>query len=91
MQPAFAARCFVCDPRLGNTALDGIIDELFMALFSCPATIDLRNGFAIAVVGIGIDAREGADRAGRGPGAGRQAIGHANAFAAFNQGQDFPA
>ena len=83
-----AARDVVGDPRLGDAAPDGVVDELLVALLAGAAAIDLRDGPAVLVVVVGIDAGEGADTAGGGPGARAQAVGHADPLAPFDQGQD---
>src|ERR1700759_134747 len=60
-----------------------------MPLATRPAAIDLLELIAIRIEAVGIDAREGADAAARRPSAGAFAIGHRNAFAAFDQRPHF--
>ena len=88
VEPPSAARDVVGYPRLGDAAPDGVVDELLVALLAGAAAIDLRNGPAVLVVVVGIDAGEGADTAGGGPGARAQAVGHTDALAPFDYGQN---
>ena len=88
VEPTLAAGDVVGDPGLRDAAPDRVVDELLVTLLSRAPAIDLRHGTALLVVGIGVDAGEGADAAGGGPGAGTQAVGHADALAPFDQGQD---
>src|SRR3546814_5283627 len=51
--------------------------------------IDLRDDLSLGVVTVGIDRRNGADAARRGPGAARHMVGRRHALAAFDQRPDF--
>ena len=57
----------VRDLGLGDAALDAVIDQLLVALAAGAASVGLADDLAVLVVGIGVDARERADAAGRGP------------------------
>ena len=88
VETPLAARNLVRDTRLGDAAPDRVVDQLLVPLLAGAAAVGLRNRPAALVVVIGIDAGKGADTAGGGPGAGAQAVGHADALAALDQGQD---
>ena len=59
----------VGDPGLADAALDRVGDQLLVPLEPVAATEDQRDVVAVLVDRVGIDAGEGADPAGRGPGA----------------------
>ena len=55
MQPSTIAAGFVGNPGLGNAALDGIFDQLLMAVLARAAAINLRDRLAQGVKGVRID------------------------------------
>ena len=69
-------------------ALDRVADQLLVALHPVAALKDQRHVLAVVVEQVGIDAGEGADPAGGGPGAGRAAVAHGDTLAAFDQRPD---
>ena len=81
----------VGEPRLADPALDRVGDQLLVALEPVAAAEDQRDVLAVLVDHVRIDAREGADAAGRGPGAGRAAAADGDALAALDQRPDFQA
>ena len=86
-----AARHVIGDAGLGDTTLNAVADQFFMAFAAGLAVIDHRNQLACFVVEIGVDAGEGANPASRRPSAGAFSVRDRDAFAAFHQGQDFAA
>jgi len=76
---------------LGDAALDAVFNQFLMPVAARFAVIDLADDIAIRIIAIGIDGRECANAAGRGPGAASAPIGNGNAFAAFHQRQDINA
>src|SRR5690606_13722215 len=62
---ALPAGQVVGDARLADAALNGEGDQLLMALAAGLAVIDLLDQAAVIVIGVGVDAREGADPVGR--------------------------
>ena len=88
---AVAARNLVSQARLGDAAVDGVGDQLLVAIASGTATINLRNDLALVVERIGVDAGEGPDTAGGGKGAGAAPVGNRDALAAFDDRQHLAA
>ena len=88
VQAAVAAHAIMGDAGLGDAALDRVVEQFLMAVAARLAVIDLRDRLAVLVIGIGIDAGEGADAAGQRPGAGGLPVRDGNALAAFNERQD---
>src|SRR5262249_9743055 len=76
---------------LGDAAGDAVGDQLLMPLGAGAALIDLRDGVAAGRVAVGVDAREGADAAARGPAAAGRAVRHRHALAALDQGENLDA
>ena len=72
-------------------AVDGIADQLLVPLASGQRVIDLRDDPPFGIVAVGIDRRDGADAAGRGPGARAQMVGRRYALATFDKRQHFAA
>ena len=87
---ALAIRHFVGDARLGQTAADGVIDQLFVAFPPGSAVIDHRHQITVFIKRVGIDAGKRGDAASRRPGARTGSVGYRDALAAFDKRQDFP-
>src|SRR3546814_8295263 len=68
--------------RLMDRAADRMRDQFLVAFPARTAEIDLRDQYAVVVERIGVDAGEGADAAGLGPGPEAFAVGNGNALAA---------
>ncbi len=64
---AAAIGLFIGDAGLMDAAADRKSDEFLMPLAPCAAVVDLCDQLALRVIGIGIDAGERADAAGRRP------------------------
>ncbi len=77
--------------RLVQGALDGVGDQFVVPLAAGLALVDLAHDVAVRVRVVGVDARERAHPAGLRPSARAFAVGHGNAFAAFDQRQDLAA
>jgi hypothetical protein len=86
---ALAARGLVRHARLGDRAVDREGDQLLVALTARLAVVVHGNDVAVAIARVGVDARERADPARRGPRARAFAVRHRNALAALDEGQDF--
>jgi hypothetical protein len=69
---------------LRDGPVDGVLDQLLMALAAGQRAIDLRDDAALGVEAVGIDRTDGADTARRGPRAGTGMIGCDDALAAFD-------
>src|SRR5262249_10349148 len=87
---AAAIGLLVGDAGLMNAAADRKGNKLLMALAPCAAAVDLRYQVALPVIGIGVDAGERTDAAGRRPSSRAFAIGYGDALAALDQRQYFP-
>ncbi len=84
---AFAVAALIGDAGLLDAAGDRIGNQLFVPLAPGAAAIKLRDQLALRAIAVGVDPREGADPAGRRPGARAFAVRHRDALAAFDQRQ----
>src|SRR5690348_11414382 len=91
MQAALAGGYLIGHARLVDPAADRVGDQLLMPLAPRLAVIHLRQHVAVGIVGIGIDAGEGANPVARSPGAGAFAVGNGDALAALDQRPDLAA
>ena len=85
---ALAVGDLVRDPGLGDAAGNRVADQLLVPLAPRLATIDLVDDVAVVIEAVGVHAGKCADPTSRCPGAGTFAVGHGDAFAAFDQRQD---
>ena len=88
VQPALAAAHVVGDARLADRRLDRVADQLLVALQPGLAAVDQRHQLAALVDIVAVDAGEGADAAGRRPGAAAEPVRDRDALAAFDQRPD---
>src|ERR1700722_15257428 len=91
MNAALAAGKLVGFFGLRNAALDRVGNQLFMPFAPRLAFVGLRYQIAVAVVTVGIHARESANPARCRPGARAFAVGYGYALAAFDERQHFTA
>ena len=74
---ALARRHFIGALDLRDGAVDGIFDQLFVAVAARQRLIDLRDDPAFGIVAVGVDRADRADAAGRRPGARAGMVGGA--------------
>ncbi len=86
---ALAAGHFVGALDLRDGAVDGIFDQLFVAIAAGQRLIDLGDDAAFGVVAVGVDGAYRADAARGRPRAAAGMVGSAYALAAFDQRPDF--
>ena len=85
---ALAAGDLVRDPGLRDAAGDRVADKLLVPLAPRLAAINLIDDVTVVIEAVGVHAGKCADPTSRCPGAGTLAVGHGDAFTAFDQRQD---
>ena len=70
MDATLAARQLIGAASLGQGALDGVVDQLLVALAPGATVVELRDTAAVRVEAVGVDGAERADAAGQCPTAG---------------------
>ena len=77
--------------HLLHGALDGVLNQLFMAFATRERVVDLGDDLALGIVAVGVYRRNRADAAGRCPRAGAGVVGRRDALAPFHQRPNFAA